>query len=377
MSLLGIHLKLLIGRPTGPMPAPLKISEALESVSVTHQDEGRSGFQLTFQIGRSAIDLMDYSLLKDTRLKPFNRVILTVFFGVTPIPIMDGIITNQELAPGDDPGSAKLTLTGEDITLMMDLDETKAEEYPNITDYEIVKEVLKKYEDYGITLGPLFHLMHLFSWFKRRSLDKRTKQKDRQTTDLQFVKTLAGEHGYVFYVEPGPGPGVNTAYWGPPNRGGLPQGALSVNMGPNTNVESISFRYNGLAATKVAFAKGKGPVKKSTREPLATHPATPHKQVFFQGPEMNESEIKKRAEAQVNKSFEEVVTAGGSLDSLRYGRILKPRGLVAVRGAGESYDGHYYVKSVTHNIDVRKGEYKQSFNLTREGLGTTTAFVST
>ena len=40
---------------------------------------------------------------------------------------------------------------------------------------------------------------------------------------------------------------------------------------------------------------------------------------------------------------------------------------MGVRGAGYSYDGFYYVRSVTHNI--RKGEYQQSFTLTREGLG--------
>jgi hypothetical protein len=51
---------------------------------------------------------------------------------------------------------------------------------------------------------------------------------------------------------------------------------------------------------------------------------------------------------------------------LRYGRMLKARGLVGVRGAGSSYDGLYFVKSVTHQI--KPGEYKQSFQLAREGL---------
>ena len=37
-----------------------------------------------------------------------------------------------------------------------------------------------------------------------------------------------------------------------------------------------------------------------------------------------------------------------------------------MRGAGSAYDGLYYVKSVTHNI--KRGEYKQSFTLTRNGL---------
>jgi hypothetical protein len=46
--------------------------------------------------------------------------------------------------------------------------------------------------------------------------------------------------------------------------------------------------------------------------------------------------------------------------------VLKARKLVGVRGAGAAFDGLYYVKSVTHNI--KRGEYKQSFTLSRNGL---------
>ena len=49
--------------------------------------------------------------------------------------------------------------------------------------------------------------------------------------------------------------------------------------------------------------------------------------------------------------------------------------LVGVRGAGEAYDGLYYVNNVTHNI--KRGEYKQSFNLSRDGLGSLTPKVPT
>ena len=56
----------------------------------------------------------------------------------------------------------------------------------------------------------------------------------------------------------------------------------------------------------------------------------------------------------------------GRLDVARYGRLLKSRQLVGVRGAGLPFDGLYYVKSVTH--DIKRGEYKQSFTLARNGL---------
>jgi hypothetical protein len=62
----------------------------------------------------------------------------------------------------------------------------------------------------------------------------------------------------------------------------------------------------------------------------------------------------------------DAVSGTGSLNVLRYGRVLKARQLVGVRGAGMAFDGLYYVKSVTHNI--KRGEYKQNFTLSRNGL---------
>ena len=53
---------------------------------------------------------------------------------------------------------------------------------------------------------------------------------------------MAQRYSYAFYIAPGPIPLTNTAYWGPPKRLDLPQRALSVNLGSDTNVDSISFR---------------------------------------------------------------------------------------------------------------------------------------
>ena len=69
----------------------------------------------------------------------------------------------------------------------------------------------------------------------------------------------------------------------------------------------------------------------------------------------------------------DAVTANGTLDVVRYGRPLKARELVGVRGAGMAFDGLYYVKNVTHTI--QRGEYKQSFTLTRNGLISTVPAV--
>jgi hypothetical protein len=70
----------------------------------------------------------------------------------------------------------------------------------------------------------------------------------------------------------------------------------------------------------------------------------------------------------------DVISGSGQLDVLRYGRVFKARQLAAVRGAGNYYDGNYYVKSVTHNI--KRGEYKQSFSLSRGGVGSSVSTVA-
>ena len=62
----------------------------------------------------------------------------------------------------------------------------------------------------------------------------------------------------------------------------------------------------------------------------------------------------------------DALTGSGSLDVVRYGRVLKPRRLVGVRGAGHAFNGLHYVSSVTHRI--QRGEYKQDFSLVRNGL---------
>jgi hypothetical protein len=93
----------------------------------------------------------------------------------------------------------------------------------------------------------------------------------------------------------------------------------------------------------------------------------------FQGSGLNTLQAFARAQGDTDASTDDVVTVNGELDVVRYGDMLQPRGLVGLRGAGFTYDGFYYVKSVTHNIS--KGEYKQSFTLTREGVGTNTPVV--
>jgi hypothetical protein len=76
--------------------------------------------------------------------------------------------------------------------------------------------------------------------------------------------------------------------------------------------------------------------------------------------------------AEAAHSFD-VVSADGTLDVLRYGRLLRARQLVGLRGVGSTFNGLYFVQKVTSRF--RRGEFKQDFTLTRNGLESTVSSV--
>ena len=346
--------------------------DALDSIEVTHTDEGHSGFQLTFQIGRSGKkDLVDYELLIAPLLQPCNRVVLTVTMGGLPRVLMDGVITNQQMAPGDAPGASTLTVTGEDVSVVMGMEDASVEHTAQ-PDAAIVAKIIGSYALYGMIPAVI----------PPPSIDVPSPT-DRipvqQESDLAYVQRLASHSGYVFYVIPGPAPLTNTAYWGPPIRVSIRQRALSVNLGPDTNVDSINFQYNALQPKAVegriqdGFTGRSWPVRFSStlRQPLSSLPALVTQRRIRKVRYRAEGGLKMpqalaRAQGMVDASTD-VVSASGEIDALRYGDLLMPRLLVDLRGAGFLNDGTYYVKSVTHSI--RSGEYKQRFSLAREGLG--------
>jgi hypothetical protein len=377
MSLLGVRLTLLIG-PTVAVPAPPPLMEALHEVEVTHRDDGQSGFSVTFSIGRAGpAALMDYALLSNPLLRPFNRVIVMVTFNATPHVLMDGLITRQELAQGTEPGTSSVTIKGEDVSVAMDREEHSVE-HPAQNEMLIAGKLILSYAQYGlipIVVPPAAFDVPL-------PMERIPVQ---QGTDLDYLRKLAEVHGYVFYVAPGTVPFTNYAYWGPPVRVGLPQRAITVNMGPETNAKLDQAAKDGRGPAMVEgevqdrSTNQKVSVKTfgSLRPPLASMPSW-----LVDGENLRREKLRVsgantvQAMAQAQGAMEattDAVKLEGELDAGSYGGVLQARGLVGVRGAGFSYDGLYYVRRVTHKIAL--GRYSQKFELAREGLGSTTPVV--
>ena len=206
----------------------------------------------------------------------------------------------------------------------------------------------------------------------------------QQGTDLAYVKKLAEDVGYVFFIKPGPAPGASVAYWGPDIKVGVPQPALNLDMDAYTNVESLSFSMNNDAATLpllyIQEQYSKAPIL------IPIPPVTPLDpplgailSIPKQFPTINGGSKLTPIQAVLiglakAAKHADNLTASGSLDVLRYGNILTARGLVGVRGAGVALDGLYYVSSVTHRL--KRGEYLQNFTLSRNGLVSTVPEVA-
>jgi hypothetical protein len=203
------------------------------------------------------------------------------------------------------------------------------------------------------------------------------------STDLAYLKAMASEVGYVFYVEPGPLPGANVAYWGPEVKVGPLQHALTIGMGAATNVESLSFGFDGLSRKQYTITYTEPNSRLSIgvpvpdisllHPPLAARPAVALREEPL--PDVSDRKVTEILLLGLGRSSQstDAVTGQGKLDVLRYGGILKARQLVGVRGAGLAYDGAYFVDSVTH--DIKRSEYKQTFSLSRDGLVSLTPAV--
>ncbi len=375
-----VQLSLMIG-PVVPLTAPRAVLDALAEVEVTVVDVGTSGFKLTFSIDKQS-PLQILFLLTGGMPLLFMRVVLVATVNGVANVLMDGVITNNQIAPGDKGSNSTLTIMGKDLTTLMDQSNWSGFPFPACPAEARVALLLAKYAIFGVI--PL--IIPSIMVYVPLPIDSIPSQ---QGSDLQYIRYLAEQAGYVFYIDPGPVPGTNTAYWGPQIKVGVPQPALSADLDAYTNVESLKFTfdqeknripmyyyYNEESGITIPI-----PIPPITplNPPLGVIPPLPTNIMLDLRPLRDD--LSKRPVPQgvmmalaAAAEYAEAVTGEGSLDVTRYGGILKARQPVGVRGAGPAFDGLYYVKSVTHKI--KRGEYKQNFTLSRNGLVSTVPTVT-
>jgi len=364
----GINLTLMIG-PAVPVPVSQDILEALTSIEVnSYSGSQQSGFELNFTLSKRS-PLHTLFLLTGGASIPFVRVVIMVTMNGTPEVLMDGVMTHHQVRPGSAGGEATLTVQGKDLTALMTLFDFSGLPFPAMPFFTRVLLILAKYAAFGIIPKVIPSILEDLPI----PIERIPRQ---QGTDLWYIQLLAGAAGYVFFLEPGPAPGINVAYWGPELKVGVPQPALNIDMDAHTNVESLSFSFDKekkeipVVFIHERFSKALIPIPipdiTPLNPPLGLVPPIPVKITYLEdtaGMPPLRAALHGLAYA---SQHADAVSGTGTLDVLRYGRILKSRRLVGVRGAGAAFNGLYYVTKVTHSI--KRGEYKQNFELSRNGL---------
>jgi hypothetical protein len=361
-TLSSVTLSIQIG-PLVVSPAPAMVTDAIEGATVTHAVGARSGFQLSLTYSKTSPIARD--LLPSGFFDPMVRVVLIATLRGVPTVLADGPIKRQDVTATTRPGEHRLVLTGEDVSGYMDIVDLTGFPFPAMAPFARVALMLAKYASLGVvpvTIPAPFQSTDL-------PIEKFAHQ---QGTDLEYATKLAKEAGYEFYVTPGPVPGANTAYWGPPVRVGPVQPALSIDLDHAANLDSMSFSADGNAAIlPYAFVKAAGfsvpvpvPDVGLLKPPLAARPLVPTKTKLLETERMKLPDVMSALLA--GRGSADPVTATGSMELTRYGRPLNARSLVGVRGGGRAHDGLWFVRSVTHTL--AQGSWKQTFQLARDGL---------
>ncbi len=361
-SLANISLSLLMG-PVAVAPVPASVVQAIEGAQITRAIGQRSGFQL--ELVYSGTSPIATQLLPAGYFDPLIRVILVATLNGIPHVLADGPIRKQEVAASNRPGEHRLTLTGEDVTGYMDLIDFTGMPWPALPPFARVAAMLAKYAMFGVipaTIPSPFSM----------AASPTERYAQQQGTDFQYATALAAAAGHEFYATPGPAPGTNTVYWGPPIRVGIPQPAINIDLGAAGNAASVQFSMDGTAA-ELTYAHVKaGPVSIPLpmpsigllKPPLAARPLIPSRLRLLETERKTAPEVLEALLAAGART--DPVTATGQIDLTRYGRPLDARQLVGVRGAGLAHDGLWHVRSVTHSL--ARGRWSQSFQLSRDGL---------
>lgn len=384
----GVNLTLMIG-PGVPLPVSADVLESLEKVQVISRDgtpvkrddgtitASTSAFELTFKISVTS-PLQTLFLLAGGINIPLVRVVIAVTVNGQTNVLIDGVMTEHAVSPDVKDGTTTLTIKGEDLCRVMDYIDFSGFPFPAMPREAQVAICIAKYSMFGVIPMVIPSVL----------LDVPIPVEEipaQQGTDLAHVCRLADMVGYVFFMAPGPAIGTTTAYWGPQLKVGPVQPALGIDADAASNVESLSFSFSN-QRTSLPILIIQEPITKAPipipipdinplAPPLGAIPSIPLDFPIISGsaklPPIRAALIGLAKSAQ---AADHNVTANGTLDVVRYGQVLSARKLVGLRGAGTAFDGLWYVSSVTHHL--KRGEYKQDFTLSRNGLVSTVPSVA-
>ena len=193
----GFYLTLMIG-PAVPIPVSQDVLDALTSVEITTTAGSASGFQLTFTLATKS-PLHTLFLLTSALDVPLVRVLIVVSISGRTVVLMDGMMTHHQVTTDAATGHGTLTVSGEDLSVVMNYIDFSGLPYPAMPREARVALIVAKYALFGLIPLVVPSVMIDVSLPTERIYRHQGK-------DLAYLKKLAADVGYVFYIEPGPVP---------------------------------------------------------------------------------------------------------------------------------------------------------------------------
>lgn len=292
-------------------------------------------------------------------------------------PVFDGYLVNVQLHLGATADDAYLEASAMDANVLLGLEE-KAASWPNMADSDIVQQIVSGY-GYNVQADQTQPVRQ----------DTETVIIQR-TNDAQFVRSLARRNGFEFYFRKDPSSGDVNCVFGAPGLSGTPQPDLAIQFGEDTNLTSFDAVLTGLRPLAVDTQQvdahsrqpnnGSAPSVQLTTlglndlstlissklDSLVTPLQDQAGMLLVAQPTADTTELQTVAQA-VRDEAGWFITAAGEINSNAYGQVLRPGGLVLLKGAGQQFSGKYYVTRVTHLIKSG-GSYVQRFEGRRNAL---------
>lgn len=291
---------------------------------------------------------------------PWKTIRIEARFGDRIEEVMRGYIKEVRVEHPQDMSGAKVTVIGQDETILMDREQIKrvwsTSDDPK-TDGQIVEQIAK---EFGLNASP------------ETGLTNTGLSSDG--TIIQILKDRADANGYELYVRTG------ELHFHPPELDSSPQPPIMVYAGRSTNCLNFSVKFDGHRPDEVRLIRqdenGKSTVQESFKPDLSilgeTHVTSenlglpPFAWNMDQPNGATADEVRARALAKANENDWKVV-GEGELDGALYGHVLLTHRTVIVDGVGSTYGGLYYVDEVAHSFSL--DGYRQTFKLIRNAVG--------
>jgi len=293
-------------------------------------------------------------------LRPWTEFRVDAVFGTRTAEIMRGFIRDVRTELPQDIGSARVIVTAQDESFELDRDQVRkvwSSQQESVSDDGIADEIARKFD---LTIDVDQGLRH--------------ETMEQDATDIRFLRERAEANGFEVFVREG------VLHFHRPRFGNREQPTILIHAGSSTNCLDFQVHQDGHRPDAVrmirAAERGTDPdlieygpdldLLGTTAANSENMGLTPFVWTMPQVRGASRAEATARTQAVANEQSLKIV-ADGELDGALYQDVLLTSEPVSVDGSGPTYDGTYYVDTVTHTFS--SDGYRQRFRLVRNATG--------